>query len=139
MITRIVATLAILAAAFPLIAAEPPIDFKQNERIAFIGNSLGERMNLFGHFETLLHLRFPQKELVVRNFCRPADEVGIQQRPNDYTKLDDPLQVFGPDTFICFFGYNESFAGEKGIEDYRRQYEKFLSDIAAKYGRDGKA
>ena len=34
-----------------------------------------ERMNLFGHFETMLHLRFPDKELVVRNFARPADEV----------------------------------------------------------------
>lgn len=34
-----------------------------------IGNSTAERMNLFGHFETLLHLRFPKEQLVFRNFA----------------------------------------------------------------------
>ena len=50
-----------------------PLDFVKGERIALVGNSTAERMNLFGHFETLLHTRFPDKELVVRNFARPAD------------------------------------------------------------------
>lgn len=133
--------LASLAFALPLISAEPaaPLEFKQSERLAFLGNSLGERMTLFGNFETLLHTRFPQKELVVRNFCRPADEVGVQQRPNDYTKLDDPLQVFGAETFVCFFGFNESFAGPEGVQKYKEQYEKFIDETAKKYGRDGKA
>ena len=116
----------------------PQVEFKQRERIALVGNSLGERMNLFGHFETLLHARFPQKELVVRNFSRPADEVGIRQRPNDYTFLDDPLQVFGADTFICFFGYNESFAAAGGVENYKEQYKKFIAETNEKYGK-GKA
>lgn len=116
----------------------PPVEFKQRERIAFLGNSLGERMTLFGHFEALLHARFPQKELVVRNFSRPADEVGIRQRPNDYTHLDDPLKVFGADTFICFFGYNESFAGAAGLETFKDQYKKFVAETNEKYGK-GKA
>ena len=128
----------ILLSAVSLCAADSPapIEFKQRERIAFLGNSLGERMSLFGHFETLLHARFPQKELVVRNFCWPADEVGIQQRPNDYTKLDDPLEVFGANTFICFFGYNESFAGTSGIEKFKEQYKKFIAETNKKYGKD---
>ena len=71
-------------------ASELPLEFLQGERVAFLGNSLAERMNLFGHFETLLHTRFPKKELVVRNFARPAEEVGIQQRSADYAALDDP-------------------------------------------------
>ncbi|MFN7892075.1 MAG: ThuA domain-containing protein, partial [Pirellula sp.] len=89
-----------------------PMEFRQGERIAFMGSSLAERMNLFGYFETLLHTRFPNKQLVVRNFGWPADEVGNQQRPDNYTKIDDPLEVFGPETFICFFGFNEHFAGD---------------------------
>ena len=71
-------------------------------------------MNLFGNFETLLHSRFPQLELVVRNFARPCDAVDNRQRPSNYTTIDDPLKVFGPDTFLCFFGFNESFAGAAG-------------------------
>ena len=29
-----------------------PLQFVPKERIAFVGNSLAERMNLFGHFES---------------------------------------------------------------------------------------
>ena len=93
-------------------------------------------MNLFGHFETTLHLRFPDKKLVVRNFGRPADEVGVRQRSNDYTKLDDPLFAFGPDTFLCFFGFNESFAGPAGVEKFKADYERFLDEYTKKYPRD---
>ena len=92
-------------------ASRLPLEFLRGERVAFLGNSLAERMNLFGHFETLLHTRFPQKELVTRNFARPAEEVGIQQRSADYTALDDPQLAFGADTYFCFFGFNESYAG----------------------------
>jgi putative heme-binding domain-containing protein len=119
--------------------AAAPAAFRKGERIALVGNSTAERMNLFGHFETALHLRFPDKELVLRNFARPADEVALRQRANDYTKLDDPLKVFGPDTFLCFFGFNESFAGPAGVERFKADYEKFLDEYAANYARDGKA
>lgn len=113
-----------------------PLEFVKGERIALVGNSTAERMNLYGHFETLLHLRFPDKELVVRNFARPADEVSIRQRPNDYTKLDDPLYAFGPDSFFCFFGFNESFKGPEGVEQFKKDYEKFIDEFTAKYPRD---
>ena len=107
-----------------------PLAFLKGERIAFLGNSQAERMNLFGHFETLLHTRFPAQELVVRNFARPAEEVGIQQRSADYTLLDDPQTAFGADTYICFFGFNESYAGPDGVEAYRKKYNEYLDTIA---------
>ncbi len=120
-------------------AAPPEYKPEKGEHIAFVGGSAAERMSLYGNFETLLHSRFPQLELAVRNFARPADEVGLRQRPNDYTLLDDPLAVFGPDTFICFFGFNESFAGQAGIEKFKADYEKYLDEMTKKYGRNGKA
>ena len=40
-------------------ASRLPLKFLQGERVAFLGNSVAERMNLFGHFEILLHTRFP--------------------------------------------------------------------------------
>ena len=113
-----------------------PLELMPGERVALVGNSTAERMNLFGHFEALLHTRFPEKELVVRNFARPADAVEIRQRSADYTHLDDPLFAFGADTFLCFFGFNESFAGPAGVEKYKANYEKFLDEYAGKYPRD---
>lgn len=113
-----------------------PLELLPHERIALIGNSTAERMNLFGYFETMLHLRFADKEIVFRNFARPADEVSIRQRANDYTKLDDPVAVFSADTYLCFFGFNESFAGPGGVEKFIADYERFLTEWANKYPRD---
>lgn len=113
-----------------------PLSFIPHERIAFVGNSTAERMNLFGNFETHLLLRFPKEELVIRNFARPADEVGVRQRASDYTKLDDPVAAFGADTYFCFFGFNESFAGQAGVEKFKADYAKYLDEMAQKYPRD---
>ncbi len=117
-------------------ASRLPLEFLRGERVAFLGNSLAERMNLFGHFETLLHTRFPQKELVTRNFARPAEEVGIQQRSADYTALDDPQLAFGADTYFCFFGFNESYAGPEGIDGFKERYSNYLDTMAKRYPRD---
>ncbi len=112
----------------------------KGERIAFIGNSLGDALAREGTFETLLHARFPQLELVVRDFCFPADEVGVQQRSTGYTNLDNPLTVFAPDTLFCFFGFNESFAGPAGLEKFKADYNTYLDGIAKSYPRkDGAA
>ena len=48
-------------------AADPPrLELAQGNKIVLIGNALAERMQYFGHWETLLHSRFPRLELVVR-------------------------------------------------------------------------
>jgi putative heme-binding domain-containing protein len=117
-------------------ASKLPLEVMRGERIAFVGGSTAERMNLFGHFEALLHLRFPDRELVIRNFARPADEVSVRQRPNDYTKLGDPMYAFNPDTLLCFFGFNESFSGPEGVAKFKADYEKLLDEYATKYPRD---
>ena len=113
-----------------------PLEFIDGERIAVLGNSTAERMNLFGQFESLLHQRFPGKKLVFRNFARPADEVANRQRANDYTKLDDPVAAFGADTYLLVFGFNESFAGPAGVEKFKADYGKLLDDLAKRYPRD---
>src|SRR4051812_46259845 len=112
-----------------------PLRLSAHERIALVGGSLAERMNLFGNFESLLHSRFPKLELVIRNFARPCDAVDDRQRPNSYTALDDPLTVFGPDTFFCFFGFTESFASVAGEEQFRTAYGKYLGEMSKQYPR----
>jgi len=116
--------------------AKLPVTFFQNERIALIGNSTAERMNLFGNFETMLHLVYPKEQLVIRNFGRPADELSIRQRPGNYTLLDDPLLAFGADTYFCFFGFNESFSKEESTDGFVKDYLHFLSETARLYPRD---
>ncbi len=120
-------------------SADDSLEFHKHHRIAAVGNSLAERMNLFGYFETLLHTRHPEKELIFRNFGWPADEVANQQRPSNYTTIDDPLEVFGPEVFICFFGFNESFAGDApdSIEAFVENYRKYIDGMTKRFTKDG--
>ena len=48
-----------------------PVDLKlgPKEKIVMLGNTLGSRMQYFGHFETRLHLQYPDRQLTVRNMC----------------------------------------------------------------------
>ncbi|MCR9296960.1 MAG: heme-binding protein, partial [bacterium] len=121
-------------------AAGNGFEFRKGERIALVGGSLAERMNLFGYFETLLHTRFPEKKLLIRNFGWPADEVGNQQRPDNYTKIDDPMEVFSPECFVCFFGFNEHFAGnsEQNLSEFQQQYRKWIEDHREKFSKQGR-
>lgn len=105
------------------------LDIQPGQRIALVGNSTAERMNLFGHFETRLQLRLAGKQPAFRNFGWPADSVLIQQRPGNYTEIDDPFLVFGPDLLLCFFGFNESFDGddETLVTQFVSQYRGYLA------------
>lgn len=134
----------LLLACVPLFCASmvraDDFQFRDHERVAFVGGSSAERMNLFGHFESLMHTRFPEKKLVVRNFGWPADEVGVQQRPSNYTRVDDPMEVFGPELFVCFFGFNEHFAGDSDadIKEFKATYRDWIKRYGEKYSKPGR-
>ncbi|GAB5401847.1 MAG: c-type cytochrome [Aureliella sp.] len=112
-------------------------ELRSGERVAFVGNSLAERMNLFGYFETLLHTRYPEKQMLIRNFGWPADEVGNQQRPDNYTRIDDPMVEFGPETFVCFFGFNEHFVGgsDEQLAAFKDNYRKWIDEKTAEFSK----
>ncbi|MFN9347543.1 MAG: SGNH/GDSL hydrolase family protein, partial [Planctomycetota bacterium] len=112
-----------------------PLQFLPGEKVALVGNSLAERMNLYGHFETYLHLLHPDRNLIVRNFARPAEAVNNQQRSADYTAIDDPMKVFSADTYLCFFGFNESYSGIESVEDFKTQYNQYIDQITKLYPR----
>jgi putative heme-binding domain-containing protein len=126
----------LIAGPRPADAADdsPTLEITKGQKVAFVGNSLAERMNLFGHFETRLQIRFAEKKPVFRNFGWPADAVERQVRPGNYTKIDDPFLVYSPELMICFFGFNESFAGAEleQLKAFRSNYENYLTDVSKK-------
>ena len=115
-------------------AAAPEI--RQGERVALVGGVLPCRMALTGHLETKLQVLAKGKELRVRNFGWPTDTAATQVRPNDYTRLDDPLAVFDPTMFVVFVGGNEAF-GEVKPGQFAGQVEKYLGELKKTYG-DGR-
>ena len=45
------------------------LHLKKDDHIVLVGNNLGSRMMNYGHFETELHLRYPDSLLYIRNMC----------------------------------------------------------------------
>jgi putative heme-binding domain-containing protein len=109
-----------------------PLKLQPGERIAFIGNVLLERMQLFGHFEAMLHQRFPEHRLTVRNLAWPADEITLQPRPENFADLEQHLTHEQADVVFMAFGFNESFAGDAGLEKFRQQLTEFVAKMKSK-------
>ena len=109
----------------------PHLELHPGDRIVIIGNTLAERMLYFGHFETLLHARFPKHQLVVRNLGWSADELTLRPRSKDFQDHGHTLFDHKPDVIIACFGFNESFAGRSGLPKFRRDLMRFIKETTS--------
>lgn len=148
----------LLAFAAPPVGAAP-FELKKADHICIIGNTLAERMQHYGHLETLIHARFPRHDLVFRNLGYSGDELNLRLRSRDFGSPDEWLSASAPvpqrnrvkkdapvranrfeltntraDVVFAFFGYNESWAGEAGLAKFKTDLADFIRHtLAQKY------
>src|SRR5690349_305130 len=113
-----VLSFAALAAVVCRAADEPKLKLAKGNHVVLIGNTLAERMQYFGHFETLLHSRFPELELVVRDLGWSADELMLRPRSQSFKDHGHTLEDHKADVILAFFGFNESFGGQRGLAKF---------------------
>jgi glucose/arabinose dehydrogenase len=117
----------VLLAPTPVFSADKPkLELRKGDRIILFGNTLAERMQYYGHFETLLHARFPELELVVHNLGYSADELTLRPRQAHFDDHGHTLKDEKPDVLIAVLGFNESFAGPAGLAKFKNELEKFI-------------
>lgn len=134
------------------------IKLKNNDTIVLLGNGLAERMLHYGFFETELQLRNPDKNLTIRTLAKPGDAPGFRPHPSrnsqwafpgaekfnpelshhsgegHHPSSDEWLYSIKPDVILAFFGFNESFRGAEGLENYRAELAAFIDHtLANKY------
>ncbi len=115
-------------------AAQPRLELKPGDRIALVGNTLAERMQVYNHFETLLATRFADLKLTVRNLGWSGDTITLQPRPLNFGTAPTHLHRQKADVVLAFFGLNESFDGEAGVETFERDLVGYLrGHLAARY------
>jgi hypothetical protein len=127
------------------------LSISKNQHITLIGNNLCSRMLNFGHFETELHLRYPDHELFIRNMCDGGNTPGFRPHSGRFSpwaflgaeKFQNELANFSnsqghfetPDQWLtrlktdiifAFFGYNESFEGPNGLSNFKDELEAFV-------------
>ena len=117
--TCFLTVLLVLACSLPTRASE--LSLQKGDHICLVGNALGERMQHQNYWETLLYQRFPELELTVRNLCFPGDEPETRIRSMNFGAPDVHLKHSQADVVLYFFGFNESFAGNAGLEEFSRQ------------------
>lgn len=138
------------------ISGAAELELPRDSRMVLLGNGLGSRMLRYGHFETELHRRYPEHQLVIRNLCDEGDTPAF--RPNagrknpwafpggekffnlveekdrwggnsgdgSFPEPDAWLKPLKPDIIIAFFGYNESFDGPSGLANFKAELEAFV-------------
>ena len=104
-----------------------PLQIAKGSRIAYVGNTLLDRAQHFGHFESFLQRHLPNHELVIRNFSWSADEVDIQPRPDNFADTDQHLLHHKTDIIFAAFGFNESFAGEEKVPEFKSRLRKYIT------------
>jgi putative membrane-bound dehydrogenase-like protein len=119
-----------VTAARSLTAAD--LTLNKGDHVCLVGNGLGERMQHHNHWETLLHQTLPNHELTVRNLCFPGDEPYERIRSLNFGDPDSHLTHSKADVVMYFFGFNESFAADEGLEEFTQQMTKLVQETQAK-------
>ena len=135
------------------------LEIKYGDHICIIGNTLADRMQHDGWLETMLQSRYPKHELVIRNLGFSADELTVRLRSANFGSQDQWLAGNQPipepnrlttrkgltnnrlertntraDVVFAFFGYNESFAGAEGLDQFKKDLDGFIKHaLAQKY------
>src|SRR5262249_39428811 len=154
-LTTLLAALALLTANLhlPSDEAKSParLELQPGDHICIIGNTLADRMQHDGWLETYLHSRFPKHDLVIRNLGFSGDELTLRLRsmdfgtPDQWLAGDAPVPQLGKlshpdavrqnrfeltntkaDVVFAFFGYNESHAGQAGLDRFKKDLEDFI-------------
>src|ERR1700728_839315 len=97
----------------------PAPELKPGDHVAIIGGTLADRFQHSGWLETYLYTRYSDCDLVFRNLAVPGDEVALRHRPAGFGTPDDWLTKVQADVVFCFFGFNESFQGKAGLEQFK--------------------
>jgi glucose/arabinose dehydrogenase len=108
------------------LGAAEPLELKKGDHVILVGNALAERMQYFGSFETALHSRFHDHQLVVRNLGWSADEIKLRPRSKDFRDHGHLLSDHQPNVILAFWGFNESFAGPAGLARFEADLAEFL-------------
>ena len=130
-LAALVLTISAARADEPGAAPADGLPFEPGDRVCLVGNSLAERLQHDGWFETFLHERLPGHRLSIRNLGFAADEVAVRQRTEGFGSQDEWLARCRASVVLAFFGFNESFRGEAGLEPFRRDLDAFVQHVLA--------
>lgn len=107
-------------------------EFKSGDRVAYIGNTLPDRMQHDGYLEARLQAHLAELQISFRNLGFSGDELDLRLRSQDFGSPEEWLRRTRSNVVFAFFGSNEAHAGPNGIEAFRVKLKKFIDETAGK-------
>lgn len=112
------------------LADEPNLHLDKGDHVAYIGNTLADRMQHHGWLETYIHSLFPNHDLTFRNLGYSADEIKRRDRAQSFGSPDQWLTKVEAGTVFCFFGRNEALNGDAGLEGFKKNLAEMLDGMS---------
>lgn len=109
-----------------------PFELLEGDRVVFLGNTFIERAQSYGHLETALTARWPERNVTFRNLGWSGDTVtGIARArfgtvADGFKHLTEHVYALKPTLIFLGYGANEAFAGEAGLEKFRSDLTTLL-------------
>jgi lysophospholipase L1-like esterase len=125
-----------------LLALTPPVrgaeafPLRDGDRVVLIGNTLIEREQRYGYWETALTSRYPDRNILFRNLGWSGDTVfgeaqaGFGTAADGFRHLKEHVEALKPTVIIVGYGANEAFAGEAGLSRFRAGLSTLLDTLA---------
>ena len=111
------------------------VTFEDNDTVVLLGNTVIERAQKYGYFETAISLSAGKNNLKFRNLGWSGDTVFGTARsyfgpPKEgFDRLKSDLTELKPNVVIVCYGAVAAFDGEKGLPEFISGYETLLSMI----------
>src|SRR5687767_9068323 len=127
-------------------SAGQTFELKDGDRVVFVGGTLVEREGQLGYIETVLTSRFPDRNVTFRNLGQSADTVRADARnlnagwadfgpaEQGFKRLQTLIGEIKPTVIVANYGMTESFEGKKGLENFRKGYERLLDMMVTTAG-----
>jgi lysophospholipase L1-like esterase len=124
-----------VSASVPAFAAGP-FELVDGDRVVFLGNTLIEREQRYGYWETLLTIRYPHRRIQFRNLGWSGDTVfgdaraGFGSMADGFRDLKEHVLALKPTVIFIGYGLNESFDGQAGLARFVQGLETLLDTLA---------
>lgn len=127
--------LPLAAVAAVSLAAPPKFELKDGDRIVWVGNTLVEREQRYGYWETALHAAYPKINFTLRNLGWSGDTVygdaraGFENAEKGFERLVSLTLELKPTVIFVSYGQNESFDGAAGLPRFEKGLNKLLDAL----------
>lgn len=125
----------------PAGSAQSSFELEDGDRVAFLGDTFAERAIRYGHIETALTARWPDREIRFRNIGWSGDSPEGRARAffdpiaAGFENLKGHVRLADPSVLFLCYGAMAAFEGEAGLAGFIQNYDTLIDTLGSENRR----